>query len=150
MAAIRRKVMGFKIPDFQELAAAGDLNGVADGSKNIDVSGCLRVLVFQVNDGAAGTTGVDVVQISHDGGVQWEPDPTLLAIASDDQTGTVVADGALNVAGVEPTLFAAFKSGPHPGPTLMRCIRDDAATFAGAALDWTTGAPSVDCLRIGA
>ena len=126
------------------------LNGVQDGTKNVDVSGALRVLIFQVNDGAAGTAGIDVIQVSHDGGVQWAADDTLLAMASDDQTGTVVADAALNAAGAEPALFAAFKSGPHPGPTLMRCIRDDAATFAGAALDWTTGAPSVDCLRIGA
>ena len=150
MAAIRRKVMGFKIPAFQELAAAGDLNGVQDGSKNVDVSGALRVLIFQVNDGAAGTAGIDVIQVSHDGGVQWAADDTLLAMASDDQTGTVVADAALNVAGVEPTLFDAFKSGPHAGPTLMRCVRYISQDYPGTSVAWVTGAPSVDCLRIGA
>lgn len=148
MAAIRRTVLGAKIPASQELAAADDLNGVSDGSKNIDVSGCLRVLVIQENDGTAGTAGIDVIEVSHDGGSTWAADDTLIALANDDQTGDVLANAALNAAGTEPTRFAVFKGGPYMGPTLMRCVRDNTVNANSAA--WSTGAPSVDVIRIGA
>lgn len=145
MAAIRRRVIGCKIPAATEAAAANDLNGALT---EVDVSGCLRVLVLQDNDGTAGDAGIDVVEVSHDGGATWEADDTLLALASDDQTGDVVANAALNAAGTEPGTVAVFKSGPHTGPTLMRIVRDNTVNANSAA--WTTGAPSVDIIKIGA
>lgn len=145
MATPNRGSLRSKIPAATELAAADDLDG---GTTTLDVSGVDRVLILQVADGTAGTAGIDVVQISKDGGSEWFADDTLLAIASDDVTGTVVANGALNAAGIEPAGVAVFKSGPHTGPTLMRVVRL-AATDANSAA-WVTGAPSVDAIRIGA
>lgn len=145
MAAIARRSMAFPIPASTELAAADDLNGVSDGSKDFDVSGAARVLIAQIANGTAGTAGIDVVQVSHDG-IEWEADDTLLALASDDDSGTVVADGALNAAGTEPSGAAIFKSGPHRGPTLMRVVRDGTT---GTSEAWVTGAPQVIGIRVG-
>ena len=142
MTAIVRRSVRAHIPASTELAAADDLNGVQDGSKNLDVTGAQRVVIAQIDNGAAGTAGIDTIQISHDGGESWVSDPTILALASDDNTGTLVANAALNAAGVEPASGVdIFKSGPHAGPTLMRCVRyvtDDAHSVA-----WQTGAPQV-------
>lgn len=145
MAAIRRRVLGYKIPALVEVVAADDLNGTGTG---IDVSGCLRVVLIQENDGTAGTAGIDVVEISHDAGKSWAADDTVLAMSSDDNTGTVLANAALNAAGVEPTRYAAFKCGPFTGPTLLRITRD--ATVNANSAAWVTGAPSVDAMKIGA
>lgn len=118
------------------LAAADDLNGAGT---TLDVSGAGRVIIAQIADGTAGTAGIDVIEISKDGGTTWIDDPTLrLATADDD--GTVVTDAALNAAGVEPTGAKLFKSGPHTGPTLLRCGRGGSGEQGTA---WTTGAPSV-------
>lgn len=131
------------------MCAPDDLDGAAT---TLDVTGAERVLILQVDNGTAGTTGIDSVQISHDGGKQWVDDPTVLAVASDEFSGTVLANGALNAAGVEPTggtaaKAAAFKSGPHNGPTLIRVSRlNTEGTTHGAA--WTTGAPGVYALVI--
>ena len=89
---------------------------------------------------------IDVIEVSHDNGKQWNADDTLLALASDESTGTVVASGALNAAGVEPTGAAIFKSGPHNGPTLMRCAR---LTGTGGGTTWVTGAPQVIAIKVG-
>lgn len=144
MATPNRGSLRSKIPAGTTMVAADDLNGA---STTLDVSGTDRVLLAQISNGTAGTAGIDVVQISKDGGSEWFADDTLLALASDDVTGTVVADGALNAAGVEPTGAAIFKSGPHTGPTLMRVVRDGTN---GTSEAWVTGAPSVVAIRVGA
>lgn len=143
MATPNRGSLRSKIPAATTMAAADALDDtdIADGV--VDVSGCDRVLIAQIANGTAGTTGIDVIEISNDGS-EWRADDTLLALASDDVTGTVVA--ALNAAGVEPTGAALFKSGPHTGTTFMRCSRGD----AGGGTAWTTGAPTVLAIRVGA
>lgn len=146
MATIARRSIRARVSAATTLATADDLNGVQDASQNFDVSGAQRVIVVQIDNGTAGTTGIDVIEVSKDGGSNWRADDTLLALASDDQTGTLV-DGILNAAGVEPVGKAAiFKSGPHNGPTLMRCRRDNTQNAASAA--WTTGAPSVIAFKV--
>jgi hypothetical protein len=130
------------------LATADDLNGDPTNTATYaDVSGTDRVLVLQAI-GTAGTAGIDVIQLSKDGGSEWFADDTILALASNDVTGTVLANGALNAAGVEPTGAAqVFKSGPHTGPTLMRVVRD--ATVDANSAAWVTGAPSVTAILVG-
>lgn len=146
MTAINRRSIRMPIPASTTLATADDLDGVQDGSQNLDVSGS-RVLVVQRNDGTAGTVGVDVIETSTDGGSNWAADATLLPLASDDVTGTIVANGALNAAGVEPTVVAIWKGGPYEAPTLMRCSRKSTQNANAAA--WVTGAPSVIAIKIG-
>lgn len=144
MATINRRSMAFQIPAATTLAAADDLDGAGT---TLDVSGAARVIIAQIANGTAGTVGIDTIQVSHDGGSTWAADATLLASSASDTAGTIVANGILNAAGVEPTGAAVWKSGPHRGPTLMRCARkvaDDANSVA-----WTTGAPSVVALVIG-
>lgn len=140
MSSIRQPV-----GDIFTLAAADDLNGDPTNTANhLDVTGASRVVVLQLNSGTAGTLGIDVIQISHDGGSNWEADSSLV-----DNDGDAVTDAALNAAGVEPSGAAVFTSGPHAGPTLMRCVRDDAAVDPGTSVDWTTGAPAVMAITIG-
>lgn len=136
MAAINRRSIRGRINAATELAAADDLDG---GTVTLDVSGAQRVVIAQINNGTAGTLGIDVIEVSHDGGSNWAADDTLLALASDEGTGTIVASGALNAAGVEPSGAALFKSGPHNGPTLMRCQR---------STNWATGAPQVIAFKV--
>lgn len=136
MAAIARRSIRARINAATELAAADDVDG---GTTTLDVSGAQRVIIAQINNGTAGTLGIDIVEISHDGGDNWAADDTLLALASDENTGTVVANAALNAAGVEPSGAALFKSGPHNGPTLMRVQR---------STNWATGAPQVIAFTI--
>jgi len=145
MTAIARRSHRARI-SVANLAAANDLDGVQDATKDVDVSGAQRVIIVSMI-GTAGTTGIDVIQVSHDGGSNWEADDTLMLVAADDSTGDIVADAELEAAGVEPVTFATntWKSGPHNGPTLMRCARDTDG-FGGE--DWTTGAPSVDAIII--
>lgn len=146
MAAIARRSHMAPIPASVELAAADDLNGVQDNTKSFDVTGASRILVIQDNDGTLGTHGIDVLCISHDGGENWEPADKVLALASNDSTGTEL-NGVLNAAGIEPASVAIFKCGPYEGPTALRIIRyvtDEATSIA-----WQTGAPSVDMIAIG-
>lgn len=126
------------------LAAADDLDGAA---VTLDVSGSDRVIYEQIANGTAGTAGIDIIEVSNDGGVTWRVDETLLAVADDDLTGTVVSGAALNAAGVEPTGAATFKGGPYPGKTLVRCGRGGSGE-AGTA--WVTGAPQVRAIVVGA
>lgn len=145
MAAIRRRVLGNKVPASTILCAADDLDGAAT---TLVVTGSNRVIYAQIANGTAGTAGIDTIQVSHDGGSSYAADNTLLALASDDQTGTVVVNGILNAAGIEPTGAAFFKGGPYVGPTLVRCARlstDDANSAA-----WVTGAPAVHAIIVGA
>ncbi|MEO8108277.1 MAG: hypothetical protein ABI720_13290 [Actinomycetes bacterium] len=143
MATIERRTRAFAVPASTVMCAADDLNGAAT---TLDVSGAGRVLIIQHANGTAGTVGIDVAEISRDGGSSWTPDPTLLALASDEGTGTVVASGALNAAGVEPVNMAIFKSGPHRGKVLLRIGRGGSGE-AGTA--WVTGAPQVLAVTIG-
>lgn len=134
----------------QTLVAANDLDGTAATRRSVDVSGATRVLVCQDNTGTAGTAGIDVVVISHDGGTTWAPATDGLAITSDDSSGTVLAGGALNAAGVEPTTVetSMFKFGPYEGPTLLRINRKTTAAPISAAA-WVTGSPRVYAVVIG-
>lgn len=148
MAAISRRSIRCQIPAAVTLATADDLDGTTDGTQYLEVGGLERVLIHQINNGTDGTAGIDVVEISKDGGITWSADDTLLAIASNDLTGTVVANAALNAAGVEPTVATAiWKSGPHEGPTKMRIGRKTTTT---GGTTWITGAPTVLAYKIGA
>lgn len=146
MAAIARRSAMSPVSTRVELAAADDLNGVQDNTKSFDVTGAQRIIVIQENDGTAGTAGIDVLAISKDGGKTWAAANRVLALSSDDATGTEL-DGILNAAGVEPTHYAAFKCGPYEGPTAIRVFRY-VTDLAGSAA-WVTGAPSVDMFTIG-
>lgn len=140
MTAIARRGRIMPVSRKMVLATADDLDGTTDNTQAYDVSGATRVIIVQVNDGTAGTAGIDVVEISHDGGDNWEKCNTLLAIDSDDSTGTLVANAALNAAGTEPTGAAVFKAGPFEGPTAIRVARKTTDTNGTT---WVTGAPSV-------
>lgn len=146
MAAIARRSVMAPVSQSVSLAAADDLNGVQDNTKSFDVTGASRVIIVQHNNGTAGTTGIDVVAISNDGGASWRAADKVLAIGSDDSTGTEL-NGILNAAGVEPVNYAAFKCGPYEGKTAIRIFRYVTDLAASAA--WTTGAPSVDMFTIG-
>jgi len=147
MVAIVRPTHAFKIPAGVTLATADDVNGTNDGSQYLDVSGKSRVLYVQINNGTAGTAGIDAITISKDGGTTFEEDETLLALASNDVTGTVVANGVLNAAGVEPTGDAIFKGGPYLGQVKVRCARNVSDDANSAA--WVTGAPTVLAITVG-
>lgn len=151
MATPNRGSIRARVNNTFVLAAVDDLNGVQDATKDLDVSGSERVIILQVSEAADNAAGLDVIEISKDGGVTWFADPTLLPGSEDDITGTVATNGGLNVAGTEPALgaVAMFKSGPHTGPTKMRCKRDGADS-AAASIAWTTGAPGVHAIIVGA
>jgi hypothetical protein len=129
------------------LATADDLDGTSDNTQAFNVTGCSGVIIFQVNDGTAGTAGIDVLQVSHDGGSNWAADDTVLAIDANAVSGTIAAGGALNAAGVEPAtvLAGVFKAGPWEGPTAIRISRK---TGEGGTT-WVTGSPSVTAVAIG-
>lgn len=158
MVAIVRRSLICPIGIPVTLATADDLDGVQDLTQSYDVTGAQRILIWQINNGTAGTAGIDCVEISHDGGSQWYADGTgnvpntgLLASADDD-AGTVLTAGALNAAGVEPATVEVgmFKFGPYEGPTLIRVSRDTSNRGSGGVgTDWVTGAPTVLMIPIG-
>lgn len=130
------------------LATADDLDGTIDNSQAYDVTGCSKVFIFQINNGTAGTAGIDKVEVSHDGGTNWAADDTVIAIASNDATGDILANGALNAAGIEPTtvLGGVFTAGPWDGPTAIRIGRKTTDT---TGTTWVTGAPQVSMVVVG-
>lgn len=140
MTAIARRSMRSLVSREFTLATADDVDGTTDNTQAADVTGASRVIIFQKNNGTAGTLGIDVVQYSHDGGNTWAAADDVLAIDSNDVSGTVLAGGALNAAGTEPSLVAAFKCGPFNGPTAIRIDR---------STNWATGAPTVTCVAVG-
>lgn len=148
MAAISRRSLQALRSTSVTLATADDLDGTTDNSQAYDVTGALKVFIFQVNDGTAGTAGIDVVEVSHDGGVNWAADGTVLLHSSNDTTGTVLASGALNAAGVEPATPRAgwFTAGPWDGPTAIRIGRKTTDT---SGTTWVSGAPSVSMIVVG-
>ena len=147
MAAIVRRSLVCPIGIPVTIATADDLDG-ATATQTFDVTGTLRVLYWQIDDGTAGTAGIDVIEISHDGGSEWAADTTVLPVAQNDFSGTVKALGALNAAGVEPATIEVglFKGGPYEGPTQIRLARD---TSANTGTDWVTGSPTVLMIPIG-
>jgi hypothetical protein len=153
MTAVNRRSLVCPIGIPVTLATADDLDGTADKTQWFNITGAQRVLVFQINDGTAGTAGIDVVEISHDGGSEWYADSlTVLPSSANDISGTIQAAGALNAAGTEPTtvMGGVFKCGPYEGPTLIRIGRDTSARGVnGTGTDWITGAPSVKMIPIG-
>lgn len=126
------------------LCAADDLDGAGT---TLDISGRAAVLIAQVASGTAGTAGVDVAQVSKDGGLTWSN--AIIRNAA----GTAVTTGILNVAGVEPTGAALFslqaRDGQLDGPTMLRVCRDTSDTQSDTAIDWVTGAPAVVAMTIG-
>ena len=125
-----------------ELAEANDIDR-SEGTGGVDITGAERLLIVQVNDGTAGTAGIDVIEYSFDGGYEWEAATDLRAFYSADDA-TALSGGALNAAGVEPTGYAVFKGGPYQGPVMVRV-----APASGASTAWVTGAPSVDAIVVG-
>jgi hypothetical protein len=145
MAAIHRRSQRAPVSRLFTLATADDLNGTSDNTQAYDISGAGRLLLIQDNAGAAGTAGIDVLEISYDGGENWEAVDDLLPIDADDKSGTVQASGALNAAGVEPTRYAVFKAGPYSGKVAIRISRG----AAGTGTAWVTGAPAVYGFLVG-
>ena len=146
MAAIVRNSKRFMRSTQVTLATADDLDGTTDNTQAYNVTGCARVLLIQENSGTNGTAGIDVFEISKDGGVTWAPDTTVLPLSENDDTGTVQAAGALNAAGAEPTRYAAFTAGPWDGPTAIRIGRKTTTT---SGTTWVTGAPAVYAIVFG-
>lgn len=146
MASIRTPVGAL-----HELVAADDLNGDPTESADwLDVTGAARAIIIQLDDGTAGTAGIDVVEFSRDGGSNWAAltAANLPGAGLKNSAGAAVTGAILNAAGVEPAGAAAvFSAGPFDGPVLLRIVRDDAVN--DTSVDWVTGAPSVQALRIG-
>lgn len=156
MTAIARRSNRTAISIAAVLATADDVDGTVDNTQAFDVTGCSRIIVYQVHDGTAGTAGIDVVEISKDGGVSWSPDTTLLLDTANDATGTIAVGGVMNAAGVDTVGGYTYKSGPHEGPTAIRIGRktttEDAFPFPKAQTSgttWVTGAPTVKCMTVG-
>ncbi len=139
--ASRRTPLGTLV----SLADANDLNG---GTATIDLTGAAGAMIIQINSGAAGTLGIDVIQV----GDNVEPTNWKTAVIR-DSAGAVVANAALNAAGVEPTGAAVFtisaKDNQLDGPVRVRCVRNAADAVPGTSVAWTTGAPQVAAIRIG-
>jgi len=147
MAAIRRRSARNVIPAGTTLGTADDLDGTTDNTQLLSVPAGTVVVIAQINNGTDGTAGIDVIEESFDGGINWRACNTLLALASDPFSGTVLASGALNSAGVEPSGAALFKAGPFHGPTKLRCARKTTTT---GGTTWITGAPTVIAFPVGA
>lgn len=148
MATISRRSLELLRSTAVTLATADDLDGTTDNSQAYDVTGAKKVLIMQIANGTAGTAGIDVIEVSHDGGVNWAADDTVLPVAQNDTTGTIQTAGALNAAGVEPTtvLGGTFTAGPWDGPTAIRCGRKTTDT---SGTTWVTGAPTVSMVVFG-
>ena len=147
MTAIARRSMRALVSRVAELATADDLDGTVDNTQAFDITGAAGAIIWQIDDGTAGTAGIDVIEKSVDGGVNWAAVTDLLAIDSNAVSGTVVASGALNAAGVEPAdKVALFKLPPQAGPCAIRCGRKTTTT---SGTTWVSGSPSVEMVAIG-
>lgn len=132
------------------LATADDLNGTSDGTQYLDITGASAVIVAQLNSGTAGTAGIDIIEVSTDGGTTWAA--ATAATIGQGHAGLLLEDGskaaasgaALNAAGVEPGGAAIFSLAGVPGPAKIRCSRG----AAGTGTAWVTGAPAVVALRL--
>jgi hypothetical protein len=129
------------------IAAADDVDRDGD---TFDLTGAAGCIIAQVNNGTAGTLGIDVIEFSRDGGTTWKA--ATAANIGQGHAGLLLEDGsaaaasgaALNAAGVEPSGAAFFSLGPVDGPFLIRVAPDAAGGTA-----WATGAPTVYAIRIG-
>lgn len=141
--ASRRSPLG----ELTEIAAADDID--RDGT-TFDLTGAAGCIIMQVNDGTAGTAGIDVIEFSRDGGSNWKAATAAnigqghAGLLLEDGSAAAAANAALNAAGTEPAAVAVFSLGPVDGPFLIRVAPDAASGTA-----WVTGAPSVDAIRIG-
>lgn len=159
MTAIHRRSLICPIGIPVTLATGDDLDGTDDGTQWYDITGCERVLIWQIDDSSSGdgTAGIDCIEISHDGGNQWYADgstipATGMLASANDTEGAVLVAGALNAAGVEPATpeVGLFKFGPYEGPTLIKCSRDTTGRGSGGTgTDWVTSAPTVLMIPIG-
>lgn len=146
MTAVRRRTARSLVSAAFILATADDVDGTTDNTQALNVAGCSAILIVQHNNGTLGTAGIDVLEVSHDGGVSWAAAGDALALASDEFTGTILVAGALNAAGVEPVNMAVFKCGPYSGPTAIRIGRKTTTT---SGTTWITGAPEVNAFCVG-
>ena len=158
MTAITRRGQICPISNQVTLATADDLDGTTDNTQAYNITGAERVIVTQANNGTNGTAGIDCIEVSHDDGQTWKPDATTgLLCTANDQTGTLIVDGVLNVAGTEPTASGMFKFGPYEGPTWIRCGRKTSTITSMTTYDhtltggttWISGAPSVYAVAVG-
>lgn len=140
------------IGELTTLATADDINGTVDGSQNFDLKGASGAIFIQHNNGTAGTAGVDVVEFSRDGGINWAVATAAnignghAGLMAEDGSAAAAAGAAMNAAGVEPVNMAVFSLGPVDGPFLVRIARGGSGAGGTA---WVTGAPSVSALRLG-
>jgi hypothetical protein len=146
MTAIRRRSARNVAAATATLATANDLDGTTDGTQYLDVSGASVVVIMQEQSNQVGSAGIDVLEESNDGGTTWAACDTLLLASANPFTGTVVADGALNAAGIDPVFATLFKAGPFHGPTKLRIGRKTTTTLGTT---WITGAPGVYAVKIG-
>lgn len=146
MPAISRRSMELLRSTVVTLATADDLDGTTDNTQAYDVTGCKRVVIIQENSGTNGTAGIDVVEVSHDGGYTWAADDSVMPLAENDATGNIVTSGALNAAGTEPTRATVWTAGPWEGPTAIRIGRKTTTT---TGTTWVTGAPAVTMFVLG-
>ena len=129
------------------IAAANDLDR---NGTTFDLTGAAGCIIAQVNDGTAGTAGIDVIEFSRDGGDTWAAATAAniggshAGLIAEDGSAAAAASAALNAAGTEPAHVAFFSLGPMDGPCLIRVAPDAASGTA-----WVTGAPSVVAIRIG-
>lgn len=143
--SIRSRSLPISIPAV--LATGDDLDGTLDNTQAFDITGAKRIILLQKAD-TLGTAGIDVVEISHDGGINWVPATDVVPAGNNDFTGDVAASGALNAAGVEPpvNVHGLFKAGPYDGPTAIRVVRK---TTDSNGTTWVTGSPDVWVIAIG-
>lgn len=147
MAAKTIRSRGVPISIEAVLATGDDLDGTLDNTQAFDVTGVQRIILLQKAD-TLGTAGIDIVEVSHDGGENWVADTSIVSTENNDFTGDIAAAGALNAAGVEPPVNKSglFRGGPYDGPTAIRVVRK---TTDSAGTTWITGSPDVFLLAIG-
>lgn len=147
MAAITTLRRGIEIPAIVTLATADDLDGTLDATQYLTVRHGDRVIIIQMSNGTLGTAGIDVIEVSFDGGANFILDPTLVLVSGGDKAGTLVS--ALNAAGVEAVTpdngAAIWKSGPFTRTVIMRCGRK---TTSSGGTTWVTGAPTVYAILV--
>ena len=151
MASIRNP-----IGELVTLATADDLDGTIDNTQVLDLTGAAGAIIAQVDNGTAGTAGVDAIEFSTDGGSSYLPATAAnLAASNKGHAGLMAEDGSkaaqagalLNAAGVEPATGAVFFSlQAVDGPFQIRCGRKTTDT---GGTTWVTGAPSVYAFRLG-
>jgi hypothetical protein len=158
MASIRSP-----LGELTQIGTADDIDRSAgdgtDGTYDpLDLTGAAGALIFVLNDGNAGTVGVDILEFSTDGGSNFLPATAAnLAASNKGHAGLLYEDGSAAAstnaslspggAGVEPAAVYVFSLGPVDGPFEIRVGSNSAGT--ANAIDWSTGCPSIWAMRIG-